>query len=114
MPRTWGFRVDDIQKAIGEIKGFVEGHDAISLKGDRKTLLAVIYLLQTIGEASTHLPDEVKARCPDIEWRKIKDLRNFVVHQYFEVDERLIWKAVTEDLDVLENCISTLSKELPA
>jgi len=33
----------------------------------------------------------LETRFPDYEWRMIKDFRDFIVHEYFGVDERIIW-----------------------
>ncbi len=44
---------------------------------------AVIRNLEVIGEATKNIPDKVKQKYPDIEWRKVGDLRNIIVHGYY-------------------------------
>lgn len=56
------------------------------------------YNLQILGEAASRLPDETRARFPQIEWPKVIGFRNVVVHEYFGVDLRLVWKILTDKL----------------
>ena len=55
-----------------------------------------------IGEAIANIPDEIKKAVPTIEWRLIKDFRNFIVHEYFGVDARIVWDAVRQELPLLK------------
>lgn len=52
---------------------------------------AVIRNFEIIGEAANRLPDEYKDRFPEIDWFKIRGLRNRIVHDYFGIDYDIIW-----------------------
>lgn len=52
---------------------------------DLKTFYAVIRALEIISEASRRLPDEMKARHPDVPWRSIRDAGNFYRYSYDNV-----------------------------
>jgi len=54
----------------------------------------------------------LETRFPDYEWRMIKDFRNFIVHEYFGVDERIIWDAARIELAELESRIIRLKNEI--
>mgnify|MGYP000884188582 CR=1 FL=1 len=58
--------------------------------------------LADIDEAIANIPDEIKKAVPTIEWRLIKDFRNFIVHEYFGVDARIVWDAVRQELPLLK------------
>jgi uncharacterized protein with HEPN domain len=54
-----------------------------------------------IGEASKHIPEDIKKRYPEIPWRLMGDMRNVVTHEYFQVRLKLIWQGINNDIPVL-------------
>lgn len=83
-------RLADIERALADLDEFTLGLDAPAFLGleetDRRTLRAVKDALAEIGEAVKHLPPELWARHPAIDWRGFAALRDILVHQYFRVD----------------------------
>jgi uncharacterized protein with HEPN domain len=53
---------------------------------DLKTQHACIRDLEVNGEATKHLPPDLRGRAPEIEWQKIAGLRDVLIHEYFGVD----------------------------
>ena len=51
-----------------------------------------------IGEAVKKLPDDIKNKNTQIEWKNIAGMRDILVHDYFGVDFDLAWKTAKEDL----------------
>ncbi|MFO7811443.1 MAG: HepT-like ribonuclease domain-containing protein [Pelovirga sp.] len=49
---------------------------------------------------------------PTIEWRSIKDFRNFIVHEYFGIDSRIVWDAVQLELPLLKKGIASLRESI--
>jgi uncharacterized protein with HEPN domain len=70
---------------------------------DAKTIDAVIRNLEIIGEAATHMPADIISMYPEIPWRKMKTMRNVLIHEYFGVDVEVIWKTVSDDLPGLNS-----------
>ncbi len=86
--------------------------DHESFIADRKTYSATLREFTVIGEAIANIPDEVKGLVPSVEWRLIKDFRNFIVHEYFGIDSRIVWDAVQLELPVLKTEIARLRQVL--
>ncbi len=78
------------------------------LDQDRLLNLALVRLLEIIGEAANRVPEEERARLPEVPWPQIVSLRNRLIHGYDEVDFDILWQILTHDLPqlvkALENC----------
>lgn len=98
----------DIDEAIAAIEEYTTGLDYAGFSGDRKTYSATLREFIVIGEAIANIPEHLKDKAPSIEWRLIKDFRNFIVHEYFGVDIRIVWDAVQKELPILKSEITRL------
>ena len=106
-------KIHDILESIDAIEDFVAGYDYKSFHSDRKTYSATLREFIVIGEAIANIPDDLKDRFPDIDWRIIKDFRNFIVHEYFGIDSGIVWDAVKLELTELKLRILQLKKSFP-
>lgn len=57
--------------------------------------------LELIGEAATHIPDEVRAATPNIPWRMIIATRNRLIHGYLGIDGDTLWSIIQDDIPAL-------------
>ncbi|MCK6553660.1 DUF86 domain-containing protein [Candidatus Binatia bacterium] len=62
---------------------------------------AFVRSLEVIGEATKKLPDEFRARYPQVEWRAMAGMRDRLIHGYFGVDHDLVWEAATQKVPEL-------------
>jgi uncharacterized protein with HEPN domain len=69
---------------------------------------AVIRMLEIIGEATVNISDELKIKYEEIPWIIIKDMRNFLIHQYFGVDLKTLRDTIENDLPDLKNNIMNI------
>jgi uncharacterized protein with HEPN domain len=97
-----------IGESIGLIQEYLgtaryQGEDA--LFRDLRTQDAILRRMETLSEATTHLSDELKARYPEIDWRKIADFRNRLAHGYVELRLDLVWDTIVNDLPALQALI---------
>lgn len=99
--RHWQDRVLDILDAIAEIQQFTQGLDYETFKGDDKSVRAVEMNFIIIGEAAGQIPEEIEEQYSSIPWSLMRAMRNRIVHAYFQVDERLMWDTVQNDLPPL-------------
>jgi uncharacterized protein with HEPN domain len=68
--------------------------------------------VEIISEASRHLPDDLKARNPEIPWQKVAGIGNVLRHNYESIAAPILWKLVQADLPTLERaCRSELAAE---
>ena len=103
----------DIIESVDAINGFVEDFSFDSFTADRKTHSATIRELEIIGEAIRNISDEIKAEYPDVLWHEIRSFRNKVTHEYFGVDNRIVWDIIKNELDLLKSQIVEIISSLP-
>lgn len=99
--RNWRDRIRDILAAIAEIQDFTRGMDYEAFKSDDKSIRAVEMNFIIIGEAATQIPEEIEEQYSSIPWSLMRAMRNRIVHVYFQVDEKLMWDTVQNDLPPL-------------
>jgi uncharacterized protein with HEPN domain len=99
--RDWRLYADDIIEACGKVRRYVAGMTYEAFVADERTLDAVIWNIEVIGEAAKKLPDDVIAQAPEVEWRKIRGMRNVLAHAYFGLDTKVVWSTATTKLDEL-------------
>ena len=80
------------------------------LENDRLLGLALSRLLEIVGEAANRVPTEEQQRYPQIEWRRIVNMRNRLIHGYDLLDYEVIWGTVSADIPPL---IQALEEILP-
>jgi uncharacterized protein with HEPN domain len=108
MPRDIRLYLDDMLEAIRAIRDYTGGMTFESFASDRKTIDAVVRNLEIIGEASRNLPEEIKDKGCEIEWRKIIGLRNLLIHEYFGISKPVVWDIVQNKLELIEKFCSNL------
>jgi uncharacterized protein with HEPN domain len=89
-----------LQQAV-TIRRRIDGLSKEGFLADVDKTEATLHGLTVIGEAVRAMDDEFKATHPDIPWRSIVGMRNFIVHEYEEIDYDLVWQAVSVDLPAM-------------
>lgn len=85
--------LEDILDAIATIESFtkeIKSYD--DFVSNILLSQAVFFNFTIIGEASSQIPQGFKNLNPHVDWRIIKDMRNFIVHEYFGIVPKLIWE----------------------
>lgn len=82
MSREWRLRLADVVSYADDALAFVEGMTFDQFAADRRTQLAVLYSLLVVGEASKHVPADVRVRAPEANWRGASGFRDFAAHGY--------------------------------
>ena len=102
---------EDIQDALEKIKSFTADLDFESFAKDDKTTFAVIRALEIIGEAARKIPKAVRSRYPDVPWQDMAGMRDKLIHDYFGVDLRVVWKTLQSDLPPLKTSFEQIILE---
>jgi len=99
--RRWDLRIKDMIASIEHIMAYTSGLDFKQFQLDRKTVDAVVRNFEIIGEAAAHVPAEIVADYSKIPWQDIRDMRNLMIHEYFGINEKIVWHTIQEDLSPL-------------
>jgi uncharacterized protein with HEPN domain len=111
MSRDYKLYLEDIRQAARKVESYAHGLALDQLRQDEMRLEAVLFNLQILGEAAKKLPDEIKAKYPAVEWRKITGLRDIIVHAYFSVNLQIIWDIIENKLPTFREQIDTMIEE---
>ena len=82
--------------------------DAAALARSPGVRDAVLYRLAVVCEAANHLPTEFKALAPEIPWREMRAMRNYIVHDYWQIDLSMVVDTIAHDLEPLTNSVRRL------
>lgn len=80
----------DIKGSINKILEYTAGMSFDAYEIDSKTKDAVERNFEIIGEAASRIPDDFKKQHNNVEWRIIKDFRNFIIHEYFGINNQIV------------------------
>jgi uncharacterized protein with HEPN domain len=99
--RDWRFRVRDILAAVRAVAAYTENMTLEEFVADARTRDAVVRNLMTMGESVRWIPDVILSAHAQVPWRTMRGVRNVVVHEYFGVDDAILWETVRGDLPPL-------------
>lgn len=108
--RNAGLLLEDMLLSMEKITTYIGTMDQQAFAGDPRTVDAVVRNLEIIGEAASRIPEEFKARYPQIPWRRVVGLRNRIIHEYFGVDIGIVWSVVSQDLPDLRSGIRAITQ----
>lgn len=100
--RDYIHHLDDMHDSVKKGISFIKGFSFKKFNADEKTQYAVIRAMEIIGEASKKIPLSIKKKYSDIPWREISGMRDKLIHDYFGVNTKVVWKTAKEDLPALK------------
>ncbi|RKY77514.1 DUF86 domain-containing protein [candidate division KSB1 bacterium] len=95
-------RLQHILDAICELETYTRQATFDDFVANSMMQFACIKQLEIIGEAASHISDELKQRFSEVEWPEIVGLRNILIHEYFGIDENIIWVIIKKDIPQLK------------
>ena len=110
-PRRDKERLEHILAAIERVNRYVADTTYQDFVDDDMMYYAVVKNIEIIGEAANMLTTEFQEAHPNTPWKKVKGMRNYIVHEYFQIDDIVVWEVATKSLVELKEQISRYLEE---
>lgn len=98
-------RLEHIIAAIDRVNRYTKGKTFDDLLNDDMMYYALVKNIEMMGEAANMLTTEFQNSHPETPWKMVKGMRNYIVHEYFQIDSVVIWDVVTKELSSLRDQI---------
>ena len=102
-------RLVHILEAIERLEKHAGSLTRDELEADVLRYYGIVKNIEIIGEAARMLTDDFKNNNQDVPWLSIANKRNFLVHEYSQVDNDTVWEVIHGDIVDLKKHVSTLS-----
>lgn len=112
MSRDWTLLLEDILDACRLVEQFTAGISEKAFGRDVMVFHATVRNLEIIGEATKQLPDDVKARMPEVDWRGAARFRDVIAHRYFALDPAVVWDIVKTKIPGVKQATARLLAEM--
>lgn len=109
--REWRFYVTDMVGFCEKVLAFTQGLQQAQFVADAMCFDATVRNLELIGEAATHIPQDVRNAHPTVPWRMLIATRNQLIHGYLGLDNDILWSIVQTDVPVLLYQLKLLSSQ---
>ncbi|HEY1360656.1 MAG TPA: HepT-like ribonuclease domain-containing protein [Xanthobacteraceae bacterium] len=90
-------RLSDAREYARRAAGYVEDVEEIAFASDIMRREAVCFCLLIVGEACVEAAKELVILPSGIPWMEIKGMRNILVHEYWQIDEAIIYKVARDE-----------------
>ncbi|MBR0244372.1 MAG: DUF86 domain-containing protein [Bacteroidaceae bacterium] len=100
-------RLEHILTSIDNIFDFADGKSITDLSDNKMLFFAVVKNIEIIGEAAHKLTDAFKNQHQEVPWPYIIKMRHVLVHDYYQISVREVWKVIREDLGPLRQQIAS-------
>lgn len=94
--------IKDLLRCIEHVQSYTINLDLDAFSSNYMVVEACLYNIQVIGEAVSHLPEDIKLNESAIPWNLIKGMRNRLIHQYFGTDLPIVWNVINKELPSLK------------
>jgi len=104
--------LQDILEAICQLEKMTQDLSFAEFSTKIEIFLSAVKLIEIIGEAVKNIPDEVRVNYPNIPWKNIAGMRDKLVHEYWAIDEKVVWKVIQNNLPQLKRIIISIIEKL--
>ena len=103
--------LNHILTSISKIQKYTSKKSYSDLVKDTMLQDAVIRQIEVIGEATSKISNDFKAKYNNVPWLDMKDMRNKLIHDYLNVNLRHVWNVVTQDIEPLKDMLEKIFNE---
>lgn len=100
--------ISHIRDAIEKITTYRSMYDYDHFKDNEWDQAAIVRYFEIIGEATTRIDPAFKQSHPEIEWRDMSDFRNFLIHDYMDIDVKIVWDTMTANIPPLKKKLESI------
>lgn len=100
-PREWRFYITNMIAFADNVISYTHGFDQTRFIDSGITYDATLRNLELIGEAATHIPQEIRTQYAQIAWRMIVATRNQLIHGYLGIDNDTLWSIIETNIPEL-------------
>ena len=94
-------RLEHMLAAADRVIRYTSDKTYKDLAADDMMYYAVVKNIEIIGEAANLLSSEFIDSHPQTPWKQVRGMRNYIVHEYFQIDDVVVWGVVSADIPVL-------------
>ena len=95
-----------------KVLAYTEGHSQLTFQESALNYDATIRNLELIGEAATHIPEEIRKTSSEIPWRMVVATRNQLIHGYLGIDNDILWSIIRDDIPALLINLKSLKQKV--
>ena len=103
--------IDDMIEFAGKVLAYTDGLDQARFIANGLIYDATLRNLELIGEAATHIPEEIRIAHPEISWRMIIATLNRLIHGYLGIDDDTLWSIIQDDVPELLPLLRELKRK---
>ena len=104
-PRKDKERLEHILSAIDRVLRYTKDKTYEELVANDMMYYAVVKNIEIMGEVANMLTPDFTTSHPETPWKQVKGMRNYIVHEYFQIDDIVVWDVVSNNLPELRNQI---------
>lgn len=91
-------RIRHMLGAANDALTITKGKTRADIDKELTIRLSLVRCVEIIGEAASKVSHETQSEFPQLPWRKIVNMRNRLVHAYFDINHDIVWNTVAGDL----------------
>lgn len=104
--------LEDILNECNYLLNRVERLDYHLFENNDDLKKAFVRSLEIIGEAIKKIPDDVRNNHSEISWKDASGMRNKLIHEYFGVNYKIVWKTIVEEIPKLRKVTKNILDSL--
>jgi uncharacterized protein with HEPN domain len=99
MPRDDRLTLELMLDAASRLRSLARERGRSAFAADDVLQLAVLHLIQRLGEGASRLSADFRTGHPEFPWGEMIGMRNRIVHGYDDLDPDMIWRVATDDIE---------------